>query len=72
VRILLGVVNGMIVLHDNEIIHRDISARNILIDSDFTAKIADYGLARRLNADGVYALRSNQKLPLVIFTHFFG
>lgn len=36
-------------LADSRIIHGDIAARNILLNSDFQAKITDFGLSRRLN-----------------------
>lgn len=36
-------------LADSRIIHGDIAARNILLNSNFQAKITDFGLSRRLN-----------------------
>ena len=45
VRIAMEIAAGIYCLHQLGIIHRDIAPRNILIDSTFHAKIADFGLA---------------------------
>ncbi|KAH6808051.1 hypothetical protein C2S51_029159 [Perilla frutescens var. frutescens] len=49
--IIFGIAKGIAYLHENyhiTIIHRDIKPSNILVDHDFQAKIADFGLARLL------------------------
>ena len=44
--ILHDVASGLTYLHKQSIIHRDLSARNILLNSGMVAKIADLGMAR--------------------------
>ncbi|KAL3530073.1 hypothetical protein ACH5RR_009395 [Cinchona calisaya] len=47
-RIAVDVAQGLSFLHslDTNVIYRDMKASNILLDSDFTAKLSDFGLAR--------------------------
>ncbi|CAM6088870.1 unnamed protein product [Calypogeia fissa] len=49
--ICVGIARGLSYLHEElqpRIIHRDIKPYNILIDKNYNAKIADFGLARSL------------------------
>lgn len=52
--IYLGLAKGLAFLHEGsaiKVIHRDIKASNVLLDTDFNAKISDFGFAK-LSSDG--------------------
>ncbi|KQJ81773.2 hypothetical protein BRADI_5g02980v3 [Brachypodium distachyon] len=54
VQVALGVARGLLYLHEEcstQIIHCDIKPPNILLDENFVAKIADFGLAKLLRAN---------------------
>ncbi|XP_075637105.1 uncharacterized protein LOC142609407 isoform X2 [Castanea sativa] len=56
-KIALGAAKGLAYLLEDcqpRIIHRDIKAANILIDDNFDAKVADFGLARFLSDADAY------------------
>ncbi|XP_065872567.1 receptor like protein kinase S.2-like [Euphorbia lathyris] len=48
-KIALGFASGLLYLHEEwekYVVHRDIKAGNIMLDSDFNPKLGDFGLAR--------------------------
>ncbi|EXC33076.1 Serine/threonine-protein kinase [Morus notabilis] len=47
-RIAIGAAKGLAFLHgaENPVIYRDFKTSNVLLDSDFTAKLSDFGLAK--------------------------
>ncbi|KAL6868329.1 hypothetical protein ACP4OV_015174 [Aristida adscensionis] len=53
-RVALGAAKGLMYLHHDctpAVIHRDIKSTNILLDDDYEAKIADFGIARLADHD---------------------
>ena len=63
---------GVECLHKNDLVHRDIAARNVLLrreEGALRAKIADLGMTRELQkddggGDGVYAPKSRSARPI--------
>ncbi|ESW09247.1 hypothetical protein PHAVU_009G112200 [Phaseolus vulgaris] len=53
--IAIGAAQGLCYMHHEcspPVIHRDVKSSNILLDSEFRAKIADFGLAKMLSKPG--------------------
>jgi len=57
--ILTQLCGALKYLHDiKRIVHRDLAPSNILIDSDFNIKLADFGLAKRFGTQSMSVMKS--------------
>lgn len=52
-KVAIDVSKGMNYLHQNNIIHRDLKAANLLMDENEVVKVADFGVARVKSQSGV-------------------
>jgi serine/threonine-protein kinase CTR1 len=46
VKLVLDAAKGMLYLHSKDLLHCDLKSLNLLIDSSWTCKVADFGLSR--------------------------
>ncbi len=65
VHLLMGTGRGVVYLHSRTppIVHRDLSAKNILVDNGLNAKIADLGVSRIVNIQPGQLAASMTQMP---------
>ena len=51
---IIDCVDGLVYLHANQFVHRDIAARNILLSSEKRCKIGDFGMSRDTHESRYY------------------
>ena len=63
--LLVDVVRGLLYLHTRNppVVHRDLSARNVLLTSSLVAKVSDLGNARIVNLQPGQLARTLTRLP---------
>ncbi|XP_029128851.1 probable serine/threonine-protein kinase PIX7 isoform X2 [Cajanus cajan] len=55
INIAIGAAKGLLYLHMNNILHRDVRPNNILITHDRQPLLGDFGLARNQNQDSIHS-----------------
>ncbi|XP_047204615.1 receptor tyrosine-protein kinase erbB-3a isoform X2 [Girardinichthys multiradiatus] len=59
------IAKGMNYLEEHRIVHRNLAARNVLLNNNFTAQIADYGVANLLYPDDKKGFHDEGKTPII-------
>lgn len=60
-RIARDALQGIVSLHSNELIHRDIKSENFLLDDSWRCVVADFGFARKTQKNNEVAMVSGRR-----------
>lgn len=66
--IACGIASGMVRIHEHNFIHRDIRPDNILISSNYTAKIGDMGIAKLIETSQNSLMGCRKYMPIEFYT----
>ncbi|XVF71364.1 hypothetical protein PTKIN_Ptkin12aG0031300 [Pterospermum kingtungense] len=58
-KVALGLASAILYLHEESeqcVVHRDIKSSNVMLDSNFNAKLGDFGLARCMNQESEHEM----------------
>ncbi|CAH3158962.1 unnamed protein product, partial [Pocillopora meandrina] len=58
------IADGMSYLSSIPVIHRDLSARNVLVGEGEMCKVTDFGMARDVQEDNIYERKTRGRLPV--------
>ncbi|XP_076902772.1 LEAF RUST 10 DISEASE-RESISTANCE LOCUS RECEPTOR-LIKE PROTEIN KINASE-like 1.1 [Bidens hawaiensis] len=61
--IAIETASALVYLHASEILHRDVKSTNILLDHNFSVKVADFGLSRLISNNVTHVSTALQGTP---------